>query len=146
MNATLSIAVIVMLILLFLKVPVFLSVLAASAIYFFMTPGVNAMILGQRLVSAIQSSSLLAIPFFVAGGVFMNYSGVTSRIMDLCDLLTGHLYGGLAQVNVLLSTLMGGLSGSNLADAAMEAKMLVPPMREKGCPMLSRRSSLQLPP
>ena len=132
MNATLSIAVIVMLILLFLKVPVFLSVLAASAIYFFMTPGVNAMILGQRLVSAIQSSSLLAIPFFVAGGVFMNYSGVTSRIMDLCDLLTGHLYGGLAQVNVLLSTLMGGLSGSNLADAAMEAKMLVPPMREKG--------------
>ena len=132
MNTTLSIAVISMLVLLFLKVPVFLSVLAASAIYFFMTPGVNAMILGQRLVSAIQSSSLLAIPFFVAGGVFMNYSGVTTRIMDLCDLLTGHLYGGLAQVNVLLSTLMGGLSGSNLADAAMEAKMLVPPMREKG--------------
>jgi len=131
-SSTIAIAIILMLVLLFLKIPVFLAVIASSAAYFFLTPDVSAMILGQRLVSAIQSSSLLAIPFFVAGGVFMNYSGVTSRVMDLCDLLTGRLYGGLAQVNVMLSTLMGGLSGSNLADAAMEAKMLVPPMREKG--------------
>lgn len=40
--------------------------------------------------------------------------------------------GGLAQVNVLLSTLMGGLSGSNIADAAMEAKLLVPEMEKAG--------------
>jgi tripartite ATP-independent transporter DctM subunit len=62
----------------------------------------------------------------------MNYTGVTRRIMDFCSVLTGRLSGGLAQVNVLLSTLMGGLSGSNLADAAMEAKMLVPEMTKKG--------------
>jgi tripartite ATP-independent transporter DctM subunit len=42
--------------------------------------------------------------------------------------------GGLAQVNILLSTLMGGLSGSNIADAAMEAKMLVPEMEKQGLP------------
>ena len=59
-------------------------------------------------------------------------SGVTRRIMALCDILTGRLWGGLAQVNVLLSTLMGGLSGSSLADAAMEARMLVPEMEKKG--------------
>ena len=46
--------------------------------------------------------------------------------------MTGRMTGGLAQVNVLLSTLMGGLSGSNLADAAMEAKMLVPEMERHG--------------
>lgn len=62
----------------------------------------------------------------------MNYTGVTARIMGFCEVLTGRMYGGLAQVNVLLSTLMGGLSGSNLADAAMEAKMLVPEMEKKG--------------
>ena len=62
----------------------------------------------------------------------MNYSGVTRRIMDFCALVTGRWAGGLAQVNVLLSTLMGGLSGSNLADAAMEAKMLVPEMEKNG--------------
>ena len=62
----------------------------------------------------------------------MNYTGVTKRIMDFCEVVTGHLPGGLAQVNVLLSTIMGGLSGSNIADAAMEAKMLVPEMEKKG--------------
>ena len=80
----------------------------------------------------MESISLLAIPFFVCAGIMMNYTGVTARIMGFCEVLTGRMYGGLAQVNVLLSTLMGGLSGSNLADAAMEAKMLVPEMEKKG--------------
>lgn len=127
-----GIAVVLMLVLLFLKVPVWLSVMAGSASYFLFTPGVNSMILAQRLSSSVQGLTLLAIPFFVCAGIFMNSSGVSRRIMDLCDLLTGHMWGGLAQVNVLLSTLMGGLSGSNLADAAMEAKLLVPPMERKG--------------
>ena len=52
--------------------------------------------------------------------------------MEFCSVLTCRMAGGLAQVNVLLSTLMGGLSGSSLADAAMEAKMLVPEMEKKG--------------
>lgn len=132
MSSTIATALVVMLALLFMKVPVFLSVIAGSAIYFFLNPAVSSMILAQRLVSAIQNPSLMAIPFFVCAGVFMNYSGVTRRIMALCDVLTGRLWGGLAQVNVLLSTLMGGLSGSSLADAAMEARMLVPEMEKKG--------------
>ncbi len=127
-----AIAVCIMLILLFLKVPVWLSVIAGSASYFLLNPGVSSMILAQRLASSVQGLTLMAIPFFVCAGIFMNSSGVSKRIMDLCDLLTGHMWGGLAQVNVLLSTLMGGLSGSNLADAAMEAKLLVPPMERKG--------------
>jgi tripartite ATP-independent transporter DctM subunit len=52
--------------------------------------------------------------------------------MDFCEMITGRMNGGLAQVNVLLSTVMGGLSGSSLADAAMEAKLLVPEMEKKG--------------
>ena len=131
MNAV-AIAVILMLVLLFMKVPVWLSVIAGTASYFFLNPAVSSMILAQRLASSVQGLTLLAVPFFVCAGIFMNSSGVSKRIMDLCDLLTGHMWGGLAQVNVLLSTLMGGLSGSNLADAAMEAKLLVPPMEKKG--------------
>ncbi len=127
-----AVAVILMLVLLFIKVPVWLSVTAGAASYFLLNPAVNSMILAQRLATSVQGLTLLAVPFFVCAGIFMNSSGVSRRIMDLCDLLTGHMWGGLAQVNVLLSTLMGGLSGSNLADAAMEAKLLVPPMERKG--------------
>ena len=126
------IAVVLMLVLLFLKVPVWMSVIAGTASYFFLNPAVSSMILAQRLASSVQGLTLLAVPFFVCAGIFMNASGVSKRIMDLCDLLTGHMWGGLAQVNVLLSTLMGGLSGSNLADAAMEAKLLVPPWEAQG--------------
>ena len=132
MSTPITVAIIVMLVFLFIKIPVFLSIIAGAATYFFLNPAINSMILAQRLASAIQNAALLAIPLFVCAGIFMNYSGVTRRIMALCDVLTGRLWGGLGQVNVLLSTLMGGLSGSNLADAAMEARMLVPEMEKKG--------------
>ncbi len=132
MNEVLGLSAIVMLVLLFLKVPVYLSVLGGSAIYFVLNPSINTVMFAQRAITGVESISLLAIPFFVCAGILMNYTGVTKRIMDFCSVLTGRMSGGLAQVNVLLSTLMGGLSGSNLADAAMQAKMLVPEMEAKG--------------
>lgn len=122
---------IVLLVSLFINVPVFIAVLAGSMVYF-LNSTVPSMIFAQRVVSGIESTTLLAIPFFVASGVFMNNSGVTRRVMQFCALVTGRMAGGLAQVNVLLSTLMGGLSGSALADTAMEAKMLVPEMEKQG--------------
>nr|WP_216363897.1 TRAP transporter large permease [Moorella sp. E306M] len=127
-----SVASIVLLVLLFLRVPVFAAVLAGSVSYFILSPSVPTQIIAQRVLAGIESIPLLAVPFFLCAGVFMNYSGVTKRVMEFCEILTGNMTGGLAQVNVLLSTLMGGLSGSNLADAAMEAKILVPEMKKRG--------------
>ena len=132
MSDILGLASIVMLVLLFLKVPVYLSILGGSLVYFLLNPNVNSIVFAQQAITGTESISLLAVPFFVCAGVFMNYTGVTKRIMDFCAVITGRMCGGLAQVNVLLSTLMGGLSGSNLADAAMEAKMLVPEMERNG--------------
>ncbi len=123
---------ILMLVLLFLKVPVFISILAGAAVYFFNNPSVSSVMFAQRMISSGQSTTFLAVPFFAAAGALMNCTGVTRRIMDFCVAVTGRMYGGLAQVNVLLSTLMGGLSGSNIADAAMEAKLLVPEMERHG--------------
>ena len=132
MSDVLMFSSVAMLVLLFLKVPVFVAVLGGSLIYFLMNPDINALIFAQQMILGTEKISLLAIPFFVCAGIVMNYTGVTKRIMDFCEIVTAHLPGGLAQVNVLLSTVMGGLSGSNLADAAMEAKMLIPEMTRKG--------------
>lgn len=132
MNQVLIVCAIVILLFLFLKMPVFLALLAGTVAYFLANSTTSMQIIAQRAISGMESTPLLAIPFFVCAGIFMNYSGVTKRIMDFCSVLTGRMWGGLAQVNVLLSTLMGGLSGSNIADAAMEAKMLVPEMERKG--------------
>ncbi|GAB3815891.1 TRAP transporter large permease [Tessaracoccus terricola] len=132
MSTAVVLMIVALLVLLFLKVPVFIAVFGASAVYFLMNPGINISLFAQQAITGAESIPLLAIPFFVGAGVLMNYTGVTARIMDFCAVLTGRLWGGLAQVNVLLSTMMGGLSGSALADAAMEAKMLVPQMTKKG--------------
>ena len=75
---------------------------------------------------------MLAIPFFVMAGSVMNYGGISDKMMDFAEVLTGHMKGGLAQVNVVLSMLMGGCSGSANADCAMQSKMLVPEMEERG--------------
>ena len=64
----------------------------------------------------------------------MNVSGITRRVMDFAMLLTRPLSGGLAKTNVLLSTLLAGMSGSANGDAAMQSKILVPEMSRRGYP------------
>ncbi len=121
-----------LLLFLFMRQPVFVAILGATAIYFLFHTELNSAFMVQRVIAGTQSIPLLAIPFFVCAGVFMNYTGVTKRIIDFCEALIGNVIGGIGHVTVLVATIMGGLSGSNLADAAMEAKMLVPEMRKRG--------------
>jgi tripartite ATP-independent transporter DctM subunit len=121
-----------LLVLLFLNAPVFVAILGSSIFYFVANDSLSWMMLVQRTISGLESIPLLAVPFFVMAGVFMNYTGITSRMIRFAEVLTGHLPGGLAQTNVVLSTLMGGLSGSSLADAAMQSKILVPEMEKRG--------------
>ncbi len=64
----------------------------------------------QLPISQTQNFAMLAIPLFIFAGNLMNSSGITKRLMKLAEVLTGHMHGGLAQVSVVLSTLMGGVS------------------------------------
>ncbi len=75
---------------------------------------------------------MLAIPLFIFAGNLMNNTGITSRLVKLANVLTGHMYGSVGQVSVVLSTLMGGVSGSAVADAAMECRILGPEMTKRG--------------
>ena len=132
MDSIVTLSSIALLVFLFLKVPIFAAVLGASSLYFVFSNNVMPTLMIQRMLSSSQNLALLAIPFFVCAGIFMNYTGVTKRIMLFCEALIGNVLGGIAHVTILVATLMGGLSGSGLADAAMEAKMLVPEMRKRG--------------
>ena len=132
MDSVVILSCVLMLVFLFMKLPVFIAILGAAVTYFFLHPELSSSILVQRILAGSQSIPLLAIPFFVCAGVFMNYTGVTKRIVNFCESIVGNIIGGIGHVTVLVATLMGGLSGSNLADAAMEAKMLVPEMRKRG--------------
>lgn len=86
----------------------------------------------QKMVNATQSFPLLAVPFFIFAGNLMNATGITERLIKFARLLTGWLAGGLGQVSIALSLMMGGISGSAVADAAMEARLLGPSMISQG--------------
>jgi tripartite ATP-independent transporter DctM subunit len=86
----------------------------------------------QNVIVGTQSFPLIAIPLFILAGELMNISGITRRLMDFASALTAHMIGGLAQVNIVLSTLKAGMMGSANADAAMDAKTLVPEMVRRG--------------
>jgi tripartite ATP-independent transporter DctM subunit len=86
----------------------------------------------QMIVQQSQSFAFLAVPFFIFAGNLMNVSGITTRLLSLARLLTRRMYGGTAQVSVVMSTLMGGVSGSATADAVMETRILAPEMMRLG--------------
>ncbi len=128
--------IILLFILFFMNVPIALSLIGASLYYFtFINTAIPMNMVIQQFVTAVESFPYLAVPFFVMLGSVMNYSGISEKLMDMAEILAGHLKGGLAQVNCLLSAMMGGISGSANADAAMESKILVPEMIKKGMPL-----------
>lgn len=115
-----------------LGMPVAFATGIAGFIFFMMEPGMPMSIGVQKIASMSQSFPLLAVPFFVLAGHLMNESGITERLLKVSLVAVGWMSGGLAQVAILLSTLMGGVSGSAVADAAMEARILGPTMIAKG--------------
>jgi tripartite ATP-independent transporter DctM subunit len=118
--------------LMFLGMPVAFAVGVASLVFYLASDTIPAQIGIQRIATATQSFPLLAVPLFVLAGNLMNSSGITDRIIALAKVLTGWITGGLAQVAIVVSALMGGVSGSAVADAAMEARILGPAMLKHG--------------
>jgi tripartite ATP-independent transporter DctM subunit len=115
-----------------LNVPVAFAMGIAALAFFASAEGLPLEIFAQRILAPTDSFPLLAVPFFILAGSIMNHAGITRRLMTLADALVGHTVGGLAQANIVLATLMGGLSASANAEAAMQAKMLGPEMIRRG--------------
>jgi tripartite ATP-independent transporter DctM subunit len=112
--------------------PVAFAIGISGFLFFVTDPTMPTSIGVQKIASMSQSFPLLAVPFFVFSGHLMNESGITSRLFKFSNVAVGWMAGGLAQVAILLSTVMGGVSGSAVADAAMEARILGPSMVKEG--------------
>ena len=119
---------------LMLGMPVAFAIGISGFLWFLQHPELPITIPIQRLLSQTVNFTLLAIPMFIVAGNVMNSAGVTRRLLDFASTLVGHMRGGLGQVSAVLSTLMGGVSGSSIADAAMETRMLGPEMLRRGYP------------
>jgi tripartite ATP-independent transporter DctM subunit len=113
-------------------VPVAFALGISGALFFALNPDIPFTVPVQLTVSQTQNFALLAIPLFIMAGNFLNQAGITERMLQLATVMVGRLKGGLAQVDLALSGLMGGVSGSAIADAAMSSRMLGPNMIRRG--------------
>jgi tripartite ATP-independent transporter DctM subunit len=127
-----TLIVVVFLVLLLGGMPAAFAIGLPSFLFFLTSDAVPINIAVQRIAGASQSFPLLAVPFFVLAGNLMNVTGITPRLIRFSTLCTGWIAGGLAHVCILLSAIMGGVSGAAVADAAMEARILGPTMIERG--------------
>lgn len=119
-------------ILLLMGMPVAFAIGISGALFFLQHSELPFTIPIQVTVSQTQNFALLAVPLFIVAGNLMNKSGITEQLLNLASVLTGRLRGGLAQVSIALATLMGGVCGSAIADAAMQTRMLGHGMIKRG--------------
>jgi len=88
--------------------------------------------LAQTAFTSIDSFPIMAIPFFIAAGVFMGAGGLSQRLLSLADEMLGGLYGGMALVTVATCMFFGAISGSGPATVAAIGALTVPAMVERG--------------
>jgi len=129
-----TLVILAFLVFLLIGMPVGFSIGISGVLFFLQNLDLPIRTIVQLPISQTQSVSLLAVPLFIFAGSLMNASGITTRLIKLSMQVAGHMRGGMAQVSVVLSTFMGGCSGSSNADAAMEARILGPEMTRQGYP------------
>ena len=103
---------------LLLRMSIGFSMLAAGVGYLLVKQQDLGLVAEQVCNGLYNSYVLLAVPLFVFAANIMNAGTVSERIFDFCRVLVGRMRGGLAQVDILVSVIFSGMSGSALADAA----------------------------
>lgn len=121
----------IMLVLILIKMPVAFAI-GITAVTALIQRGLPLELIPQRMFSAVNSFTLLAVPLFIFVGEIMNTGGVTQRLFNFCRMLVRHIKGSLGHVNVLASIIFAGMSGAAVADANGLGMIEIKAMRDEG--------------
>ena len=119
--------------LLLIGVPIALALGVATAVTLFYID-MPTSVVAQRIFTALDSSGIMAIPFFVLAGNLMTRGGISRRIVDLANAVVGGVRGGLFYVMILSCAFFAALSGSAPATVIAIGSMLYPEMVKRGYP------------
>ncbi|HZH59242.1 MAG TPA: TRAP transporter large permease [Metabacillus sp.] len=126
--------VIVFILMLVLSVPISVSIVIASMVTILTILPMDMAIFtaSQKIVTGLDSFTLLAVPFFILSGILMNNGGIAERLINFAKVLVGKMPGSLAHANVLGNMLFGSLSGSSVAAAAAIGGTMGPLQKKEG--------------
>jgi C4-dicarboxylate transporter DctM subunit len=113
-------------------IPVAFCLGLATLLAVLATGDLPVLVIAQRMLTGIDSYTLLAIPFFLLAGEIMALGGIADRLIDFARALLGHLRGGLAIASTLASIIFSGVSGSAAADVYAIGSVTVRPMIRDG--------------
>lgn len=108
--------------------------LGLSSLLAYWYSGQPSMMLASTAYEALDSFSIMAVPFFILAGILMSKGGIARRLVNLASTIVGWITGGLGAVVVLTSMFFATMSGSSSATAAAIGSMLIPEMEKKGYP------------
>ena len=116
----------------FLGIPIYIALGIGTLVALNMAD-LPMLVLPQKLFAGMNSSSLLAIPFFILAGNLMSRS-ITGKLIDVANALIGRIKGSLALVTIVASGLFGAISGSGVATASAIGGLTIPAMKKEGYP------------
>ncbi|WP_400194996.1 TRAP transporter large permease [Lysinibacillus telephonicus] len=123
----------VFILLIFARVPIAISLGAASMVVLFIDNGLDSFeVLTDIMYTSVAKFTLLAIPFFILAGVIMDHIGISKRLIDFAEALVGHRKSGMALVTVIVAIFFAAISGSGPATVAAIGGILIPSMIKNG--------------
>jgi tripartite ATP-independent transporter DctM subunit len=115
-----------------LGAPIGYSMMVAAIVWLAWT-GSDLSLAGEQLIQSIYDGYiLLAVPLFIVAANIMNAGSISDRLLDFCNAVVGRFRGGLGHVNIAVSVIFAGMSGSAVADAAGPGKMIIGMMTKDG--------------
>jgi tripartite ATP-independent transporter DctM subunit len=115
-----------------LGVPISFALGAVSFTGIALLDGIPNMVVFTKMFNGLNSFTLLAVPLFIFAANLMNEGSISDRLIKVSTSAVGHVRGGLAYANVLVSMIFAGISGSSQADTAGIGKILIPAMEKQG--------------
>lgn len=122
----------VLILMILVGVPIGFALMLSSFTYLILDGGVAFSLMTQKFVYGVNNFTLLAVPFFILAGNFMNSAGITDKLFGFCKTIIGFIPGGLAHANVVASIIFAGMSGAAVADAGGLGTIEIKAMRDDG--------------
>lgn len=115
-----------------MSLPIGIALGLATLLTIISTTNIAPIMVAQNAFAALDSFTLMAIPFFMLAGNFMRYGGISKRLLNLADHIIGFVTGGLGSVTVMTCMFFAAISGSGPATVSAIGSFMMPAMKDKG--------------
>lgn len=122
----------ILLALIFLSVPVVVAIGVVALGGILALPELAPVEFPRKMFAAVDSFSLLALPYFILAGELMVRGGMSRRLVEFAETLVGHLRGGLGHATVLANMIFANVTGSSVASTSAIGSLMAPEMKARG--------------